>query len=126
MEIKGIDPIEIAGLVGAGELNPLEAYVILKELQGKTELAIKQIQDQAINEGLKYGEKSFNAFGAKIEMRSSPATYKFCAAIQNLEAKVKLLKDQSKLGEFADTDTSEIIEKAVKIEGKQTLSVSFK
>lgn len=126
MEIKGVDPIEIAGLVSSGDINALEGYVILKELQGKTELAIKQIQELAIQEGLKYGEKSFSAYGAKIEMRNSPATFKFSDAISNFEAKLKQLKEQSKLGEFADPDSGEIIGKAVKLEGKQTISVSFK
>lgn len=124
--INTVDPIEIAGLVTAGEINPLEAYVILKKMQSQTELAIKQIQDLAIQEGLKYGEKSFKAFDAKIEMRSSPATFKFSEAITQQEERLKLLKEQSKLGEFADPNTGEIIGKAVKIEGKQTISVSFK
>lgn len=124
--INTVDPIEIAGLVTAGEINPLEAYVILKKMQGQTELAIKQIQDLAIQEGLKYGEKSFKAFDAKIEMRSSPATFKFSETITQQEERIKLLKEQSKLGEFADPNTGEIIGKAVKIEGKQSISVSFK
>ena len=125
-DIKGVDPIEIAGLVSSGDINPLEGYIILKELQGKTELAIKQIQELAIQEGLKYGEKSFNAYGAKVEMRNSPSTYKFCAAITSFEDKLKQLKEHSKLGEFADTDSGELIDKAVKIDGKQTISISFK
>lgn len=120
------DPIEIAGLVGAGEINALEAYVILKELAGKTELALKQIQDAALTEASKYPEKSFKAFGASIEVRNGASTFKFCEAVQNYEAKLKQLKEQSKLGEFADPDSGELITKAVKIEGKTTLAISFK
>jgi hypothetical protein len=120
------DPIEIAGLVGAGEINPLEAYIILKELQGKTELAIKQVLDSALTEAGKYPEKSFKAYGAKIEVRNGPSTFKFCEAILNYKAKLKQLEEQSKLGEFADPDSGEIISKAIKTEGKTTLSISFK
>ena len=120
------DPIEIAGLVGAGEINALEAYVILKELAGKTELALKQIQGDALTEASKYPEKSFKAYGANIEVRNGASTFKFSDAITNFEAKLKQLKEQSKLGEFADPDSGEIISKAIKLEGKTTLAISFK
>lgn len=126
MEIKGVDPIEIAGLTASGDINALEAYVILKELESKTKLALGQIKDNALTEAGKYPERSFMAFGANIEVRNGASAYKFCSAIDELENKVKQLKEQSKLGEFADTDSGQIIEKAVKIEGKTTLAVSFK
>lgn len=120
------DPIEIAGLVEAGEINALEAYIILKELSGKTDLALKQIIDHALNEAEKYESKSFKAFGAKVEVRNGASQFKFCSAINEYEAKLKLLKEQSKLGEFVNPETAEVIEKAVKIEGKTTLAISFK
>lgn len=120
------DPIELAGLASAGEINPLEAYVILKELQSKTDLALKQVLDSALTEASKYEGKSFKAYGAKIEVRNGPSTYKFCDAIQNYKAKLKQLEEQSKLGEFADPDSGEIITKAIKTEGKTTLAISFK
>lgn len=120
------DPVEIAGLVSEGSVNALEAYVILKELESKTKLALEQIKDNALTEAGKYPEKSFKAFGANIEVRNGATTFKFCSAIQDYEDKLKQLKEQSKLGEFADTDSGQIIERAVKIEGKTTLAVSFK
>lgn len=120
------DPIELAGLVEVGEVNALEAYIILKELAGKTDLALKQIIDHALTEAEKYESKSFKAFGAKVEVRNGASQFKFCAAINDYEAKLKQLKEQSKLGEFADPDSGEIISKAVKIEGKTTLAISFK
>lgn len=126
MEIKGVDPIEIAGLFEAGEINALEAYVILKELSSKTELALKQIINHALAEAEKYGQKSFKAFGATIELRNGPSTYKFSSAILDLETRLKQLKDMSKSGSFADEQTGEVIDQAVKIEGKSTLAVSFK
>ena len=120
------DPIELAGLVEVGEVNALEAYIILKELSGKTDLALKQIIDHALNEAEKYESKSFKAFGAKVEVRNGASQFKFSETINNYEAKLKQLKEQSKLGEFADPDSGEIISKAVKIEGKTTLAISFK
>jgi hypothetical protein len=109
-----------------GEINPLEAYIILKNQQTILESALKQVQEQAIDEGLKYGEKSFSAYGAKVEMRSAPAVYKFDETVQQFEARLKAMKDQSKIGSFVDPDTGVEINKAVKIEGKQTISISFK
>ena len=112
--------------VKEGEINPLEAYIILKHQQINLESAIKQVQDLAINEGLKYGEKSFEAFGAKVEMRSAPSTYKFDETVQQFEARLKSMKDQAKIGSFVDPDTGVEINKAIKIDGKQTISISFK
>lgn len=109
-----------------GEINPLEAYIILKNQQILIESSIKQIQEQAINEGLKYGEKSFDAFGARIEMRNSPSTYRFDETVQQFEARLKAMKDQAKIGSFVDPDTGVEINKAIKLDGKQTISVSFK
>lgn len=120
------DPIELAGLVSEGSVNALEAYIILKELASKTELALKQIQNNALTEAEKYESKSFKAFGASIEVRNGASQFKFSEAINNYEAKLKQLKEQSKLGEFADPDSGELISKAVKIEGKTTLAISFK
>lgn len=120
------DPIELAGLVQAGEINALETYVKLKELSSKTELALIQIIDHALTEAEKYESKSFKAYGAKIEVRNGASKFKFCSAINDYESKLKELKEQSKIASFADPNTGEMIDKAVKIEGKTTLAISFK
>ena len=119
-------PQELTLLVNSGEVNPLEAYIILKQEQSNVETALKAIQDHAINEGLKYGEKSFSAYGAKVEMRNSPSTYKFSGYLTALEEKLKALREQAKIGEIVDSDSGEVIPKAIKLEGKQTISISFK
>lgn len=118
--------LELANQVEQGVVNPLDSYIALKKAQDELTEALKIVQPFALNEAEKYGQKSFEAFGAKIELRNGASTYKFCGHILSLEEKLKKLKEMSKQGEFADPETGEIIEKASKIEGKSTLAVSFK
>lgn len=118
--------LEYLEKVKNGELDPLKVYIELKQHQAEIDHVLKQIIDDALNEAEKYGQKSFKAFGAKIEIRNAASTYKFCEAINNYDAKLKQLKEMSKSGSFADETTGEIIEQAQKIEGKTTLAISFK
>ena len=112
--------------VHEGTINPLEAYCILKAQQNHLETALKSLQEGALNEANKYPEKSFKMYGASIEKRAGASTFKFCSAITKEEERIKKLKEQSKIGQFADPDSGEIIEQAVKIPGKDTLAISFK
>lgn len=118
--------LELLEKVKNGDINPLQTYVELKQLQTEIDHVLKSIQDDALTEAEKYEGKSFKAFGAKIEVRNAASTYKFSSVISDYETRLKQLKDMSKSGSFADETTGELIEKAVKIEGKTTLAISFK
>lgn len=110
-----------------GVKNPLEAYIILKGLEIEVKQAISELQNLAINEASKYPEKRFNAFGAMIERKSSPAQFDFkhIKTITDLEERVKGLKEKAKIGTFVDEETGEMIDKAYKIEGKETIAIKF-
>jgi len=118
--------IELANNVIEGNCDALDSYIALKKAQAELEVALKLVQPLALNEAEKYGQKSFEAFGAKVEIRNSPSTYKFSGYILTLEEKLKSLKDMSKSGSFADPETGEIIDQASKVEGKSTIAISFK
>lgn len=110
-----------------GESNPLEAYIILKGLEIELKEALTELQGLAITEAQKYPEKRFNAFGAVIERKSSPAQFDFkhIKTITDLEERVKGLKEKAKIGTFVDDETGELIDKAFKIEGKETIAIKF-
>ena len=118
--------LELANKVESGDVNALDSYIALKKAQDEITEALKKVQPYALNEAEKYGQKSFEAFGAKVEIRNSPSTYKFSGYILTLEEKLKSLKDMSKSGSFADPETGEIIDQASKVEGKSTIAISFK
>lgn len=118
--------LELANRVEAGDCNALDSYIALKKAQAELEIALKLVQPLALNEAEKYGQKSFSAFGAKIELKNGPSTYSWCGVITDMERKLKYYKDMSKVGQFADPETGELIEGAIKLEGKQTIAISFK
>lgn len=118
--------LELANSVESGDCNALDSYIALKKAQDEITEAIKKVQPYALTEAEKYGQKSFEAFGAKIELRNGPSTYSFCGTITDIEKKLKYYKDMSKVGQFADPETGELIEAAIKIEGKPTIAISFK
>src|SRR3990167_2812478 len=61
----------------SGMVNPLKAYIDLKRIEKAVSLALKSVNDSAINEAKKYNSKSFSAFGAAIEIRSNAGKWNF-------------------------------------------------
>ena len=113
--------------VKEGELNALTLYIELKQLEIQLSEAIKDVQPLAIDEALKYPEKSFVKDNAIIEKRSTPSTWDFSGVLAYEQAKkrLKYIEDIAKAGGGYDTETTEEIGNAVKIEGKQTISIKF-
>ena len=110
-----------------GNINPLEAYVLLKKHQADIEEALKAIKDLAIDEANKYGQKSFAAFGAQVELRNAASTWVYSgSAYESAKAKMKYIETLAKAGGGIDPDTGEIIDPAVKKEGASTIAVSLK
>ena len=110
----------------AGEINGLEAYIASKVALKELEEVSKQLQPLAIDEAGKYGAKSFTAFGAKIELRNGASTWKFQgAAYDTAKANLKYIEELAKIGGGVIEATGEVVEKAIKIEGKQTIAISL-
>lgn len=70
--------------------NPLKAYAVLKELQKQVSDGISQIEEAAIEEASKYGEKTFEAMNYKFEIREGARRYSFKNIEQWNEASKKL------------------------------------
>jgi len=110
-----------------GNLNPLEVYIDLKAELIELEAAIKQVQDLAISEADKYAEKSFKYNGAIIEKRSSPAIWDYseCMAYHQAKERLKYIEKIAQAGGGADTDSGEVINRAIRIEGRAGIAVKF-
>jgi len=109
-----------------GKMNAIEAYVQLKTLEKVIKEAIEKVQELAIDEGLKYNQKSFVAYGATVEMKSAPSRWDYskCMQVQHLSAKLKTMQELSQLAvnsKMYDEDGL-LIEPASKIEGKQSIA----
>ncbi len=112
-----------------GKINAIEAYVQLKTLEKVIKEAIDKIQELAIDEGLKYNQKSFVAYGATVEMKSAPSRWDYskCMQVQHLSAKLKTMQELSQLAvnsKMYDEDGL-LIEPASKIEGKQSIAITL-
>lgn len=117
--------LELTDKAKSGILNPLIVYIDLKRQLEQISGAIDEVKDLAIDEALKYPEKSFKLSGAIIEKRSSPAQWDYSGVKQYQEAKERLAYIQ-KLAQIGGMDESgNEVPKAVKIEGKQSIALKF-
>lgn len=121
---------KIASDVTDGNINPLKAYIELKQLEKVLSDTISKIQDDARNEADNYGMKSFEAFGANVELRNAASRWDYSNVHQVVELDNKL-KTMKKLAEQAVNaevydEKGCIIEPAIKIEGKATIAISLK
>lgn len=114
-----------------GSEPALKSYIELKKLEKTVTEAIKQVQDLALDEADKYGQKSFSAFGAKVELKSGASRWDFSNVHHVLSAK-ETLKKFEELAKIAATSSDPIydsdglqVEPATKIEGKSTLAVTL-
>lgn len=117
----------------SGEKDPLEFSVIFKSLEEivKELRSDKDIKETILDEAAKYGNKTFEAKGAKFTIRDS-ARYDYSsdekwrelnAEVTKLKEKIKKREEMLKslTDEVADPETGEIIYPAVKY---STTSVS--
>ena len=117
---------ELLDSVANGHSDPLATYIESKRLQKSIDAALKQVQPEAITEAHKYG-KSFTFQGAKIEVRNGASRwdYKHVSAWVSASENLKRIEKLSQLGGAVDEVTGEVIEKAVKIEGAETIAVGL-
>jgi hypothetical protein len=110
-----------------GNMDALEAFVVLKKHLQELETVLKDLQPLAVDEAAKYGEKTFNAFGATVEQRNGASQWKYYGhAFEAAQSNLKYVQDIAKAGGGVHPETGEIIEPAVKVEGKSTIAISFK
>lgn len=119
--------MQLVNQVLNGETDALKAYIELKRIEKELEFAINQVQPLAISEADKYPGKSFEMFGAFIEKKNAPARwdYSMVTAYQQQKAKLDYIQKIAQAGGGYDSETSEEIAAAAKVEGKSTITVKF-
>lgn len=73
-----------------GNENPLKGYAILKQLQKQVANAISEIEEYALDEASKFGEKTFETMNYKFELREGGRRYDFKSIPQWVDANSKL------------------------------------
>jgi hypothetical protein len=84
--------------VEEGNTDALKAYIELKKINKVLEAASKQIGENAMKEAKTYGEKSFQAFGAEVQVKEGAARFSFKHIPQwnEFEKKKKTIEDAAK------------------------------
>jgi hypothetical protein len=70
---------QIINQVKSGEENPLKLLVLLRALESTAETIREGIGQEIMNEVGKYSEKSFEAFGARVEKSEVGVVYDYSA-----------------------------------------------
>jgi hypothetical protein len=113
-----------------GNANALEAYINLKKLEKALSTIITNVQPYALDEASRYGERTFDKFGAKVELKNAASRWDYsnCIQVNHLSAKLKTMQELAQLAvnsELYDENGLQI-EPAKKVEGKSTISVTIK
>ena len=118
--------------VESGSMDPLKAYIKLKKLSKIFDDAISQIQGSALTEAKKHG-KSFEFFGAKVDVKEGAAQYDYKGVPQwaALSEKIKGVEAAAKQRALnpniimADAETGEEIEPAMVSYSKETIAITL-
>ena len=84
--------IEITKQVEAGNMNALEGFVHLKQIEAQLKDCFNLIKDQAIDEAEKYGKGENEAYGCKFQVRNAAGRWDFSNLQEHSEMK-QALKD---------------------------------
>ena len=120
---------EITQLVLNGEKDALLAYIELKSIEKEVKASLEKIKDLAIAEAEKFGEKSFKAFGAKVELRNSAGRWDFKHLEwyrhgKHQEDLAKESFNANKKGMTYSNEDGEVIEPAKFNPGKLTIAIT--
>ena len=113
-----------------GEINALDAYIELKRQEKEIKEQLSAIQDEAISEAQKFGEKTFDYKEAKVEVKNAAGRWSFKHLDWHKEAKDKeeAAKNAYKAaikGEQYITSDGEVVEPAEYTEGKTTIAIKL-
>ena len=117
--------------VEEGTINALEAYVMLKTIEKELKESLDIVKEHALEEAEKYGEKTFDAFGAEVGVKNGAGRWDFkkldwWKVYQLEQDSAKEAYKMSQKGQKLITDDGEVIEPATYLPGKTTLSIRIK
>jgi len=98
MDLKKLQVKDIYDLVLEGEVDPLKAVVVLKEIEKKAKEYKSKIDDLALDEVSKYGAEGASVDGYNVKSRASAGRWDFkhITEITDLEKQLKELKEKHK------------------------------
>jgi polyhydroxyalkanoate synthesis regulator phasin len=98
MDISKLPVKDIYNLVKNGEIDPIKAIVVLKQLEKKAKEYKSMIDEIVLDELSKYGKEGATVDGYNVNTRSSAGRWDFkhLTEIQDLEKQLKELKEKHK------------------------------
>ncbi|MCK5616208.1 hypothetical protein KAR91_80845 [Candidatus Pacearchaeota archaeon] len=117
--------------VEQGNIDALEAYVLLKGIEKELKDSLNMVQEFALQEAEKYGQSEFEAFGASINLKNGPGRWNYKElpwwnTYQLEQDAAKEAYKMSQKGQKLITDDGEVIIPAQFTPGKLVLSVRIK
>jgi hypothetical protein len=124
---------EMIKLIEGGDINPLEAHAKAKAIRTALDTVLKSTEDLAQDEAMKYGAKTFEAFGAKVTLKDGATTpsYEEDSVWVELKEQLKAREELIKLAfkakdvEIIDTITGEVVKKVSPKYSKSSISIQF-
>ena len=82
----------------AGNMDPLKAFCMFKNIMKVADNAAKELQEQATKEAIKYGKGQREAFGFKFQVKTVGARWDFknVEAVQDKQKELKKLQESLK------------------------------
>lgn len=82
-----------------GKTDALKAFISLKEIEKVLAASMSQIKEQAVTEAKKYGAKSFDLLGCRIDVKDGTArySYKHISQWSSMSDSMKRLEEAAKL-----------------------------
>ena len=121
--------------VNDGHENPLKAFALLRQWGKDIESAMKEIEEQALQEAKKH-PKTFELEGWEITRSEGTRRFDFkgCQSWVKTNTELKEIEDRlkatwnayQKIGNLASADTGEVLELPVCNFGKESLTIKIK
>ena len=121
--------------INEGHINALEAHIKLKAIQKAIEAVLKQTEDTVADEAVKYPGKSFDVYGANVQIREGslgpncdqdPIYAQIKAQLKDREELLKLAFKQAGKSMIVDPNTGEEIPVCEAKATKSSIAITFK
>jgi hypothetical protein len=122
---KIVDASEVVRQLQDDEINALDVKIALKQMEVSIDMVKKVADKMAADEAAKYGQKSFDYKGARIELAELGTKYDFSPCgyppLQRIESSITEYSEQAKAAqawlksikgktEYVDPETGEVCE----------------
>jgi hypothetical protein len=115
-----------------GDRAALRTFIEFKRLEKELKAAMEIVQPLAVDEAQKFDGRSFEHFGAKIEVKNAASRWDYAGvtAVNHAQDRLKLYQQLAQNAAMAGQEIYDgdgtVIQPAKKIEGATTIAVSVK